>query len=155
MFDLIGEISRSTKQVLSEGMAKAAKVAKHETESGSVLAKDWLKVAKDDQELSSKQGEVQDLASLSQSLATQEFSSGVGFSHFSHFSQPRPINLNFLKETPFTKEMIMKGVQLYGQPFSQGDLDAIATGELTIVQARKYLFLWARQNRNDYLELKK
>ena len=150
MFDLIGEISKNTKQVLSEGMAKAAKVAKHETESGSVLTKDWLKVAKDDQEMDAKQG----LASLSQSLATQELSSDVGFSQISHFSQPRAISLNFLKETPFTEEMIMKGVRLYGQPFSQGDLDAITVGELTIDQARKYLFLWARQNHKEYLELR-
>jgi len=75
-------------------------------------------------------------------------------SPLSSMSPPIRESFGFLKETPFTKEMIIYGLKHWQQPFNQSDMNEIASGELTIEQAIRYLFFWARQNQSGYLKLK-
>jgi len=76
-------------------------------------------------------------------------------SPLSPVSPPALESFDFLKETPLTKAMIIYGLKQWQQPFDQDDMNEIATGDITLDQAIRYLFFWVRQNHNGYLKLKK
>ena len=154
MFDLIGEITKSKKLISDDEVVTMVQVVTT-LEPQEFCFGDKL-VTSDDTGVKAKKTPefVTTCHRVSPVQKQPTTHKGEGLSPLSPLSPPLVNNLYFLKETPFTEAMIMKGVKLYGQPFSQGDLDAITVGELTIDQARKYLFLWARQNHKEYLELR-
>tara|TARA_R110001599_G_C12275986_1_gene662389 strand:- start:12158 stop:12652 length:495 start_codon:yes stop_codon:yes gene_type:complete len=154
MFDLVGEIEKSKKQISFEKVATTVQMATTLATQG-VSSGDTLATTGD---INNKIPFSSLLVANCRLMSPMQKSSvsieQQGLSPKAPLSPPAELNLFFLNETPFTKAMIMKGLKLWGQPFSEDDLKAISAGELTVEEARRYLFLWARKNRDDFLVLK-
>jgi len=152
MFNLRAEMERNQKQIPS---SKLATVVTSQKIQGFV-SDDSLATSNDSHaNEKTRLNSVAICSHESPAIKLTESQTNQSLSPLSPASSPLELNFNFLNETPFTKGMIIEGLRLWNQPFSQQDLDDITAGELTIEQARKYLFLWARQNLSRYLKLKR
>jgi len=154
MFDLMGEIARNKDKHLEPRLVNSVKLvqnhAPREFSFGAELVAPGNRPNNDNQKTKSVTNNHQQLPRQKQ----PESQDTKNLSPLSPMSPQLHGRFGFLREPPFTEEMIYEGLKCWLQPFDQDDLNEIATGELPIDKAREYLFLWARQHRNKYQELK-